>query len=1121
MTNLREILLSKVVYSKQFAAFFLLAIGMIITQSLFHIDGVVNGPQFGAEVNPDLVRELVDGNNGNMYLKMGYYGFFILDFIWAFFLLLIAWKFFYKQRSMNPERFPSWLFYLFTVLCIGAYLSDMLENSHYLINKAYYHPFYLSKIIAYSGVFLIFGYTFLRTVVKKTLGTLWRFLRSSVYSILILLVLGFFLPRASQVNSIVVELYLEPINLLLLLLLAPTFAIALTHYPSYFNIDEDKRDWFISKLKLFGLFGVVHYRFKEEFRSERTSQREGTYNILLRMLGVCFYSALFFMIGYASEVNFNWLMQTEHLAVILFAIGAVLLYQVSSRKDQWYDYTYDYLLEKLPNFADNDYTPDENRLAYLPSKRNEDEQEASYMEEPNDQKWQQKLKLIHQPVKRYFLILLIAIIAHIVLFGLLWSIPEEAANYRYNEALVILSLVCVFLQTLTFAYFRAVRSLLRFTCYSPHMPGSALAFVRKTDALELQRFDASEKQRLIEGDERQVHSFFAQHPCRMSGGLFNLFTYLGFGRLSSNTGYLWFNSLVGVGIFGLLVYLNINTQGAITRIQEYLPGAEVLVVDNSFKAIGINTVLIILLYLFNYYGLLVALTKNYIYYRYARSKKSIRFVNALAGTAAVLLVLNIITRSIGNDIFSLRPIEAIEAEQLSLEEYKASLVETDQTRFYIGAYGGGMKANAWTLTVLNQLQQEDNRFLGHTVGISGVSGGTMGLMNLSAIASSHFNAPNDWEYYIHEVATENILSMDINQMLGRDTFYYLFNPLKWEVSNRSEKAMERYAILTENGPAFYQRKGYREFWKSLYDREVALENNYPILIANTTNVAGNQGMAVSVKVEDPEARKILYRGADDILEIRDFRMNPQPSRPSLTLSYYDAASTSNRFPLLSPAALIETKGNFNDGGIFENSGLLSVYKLFEAIQHKEKVKELDSLKQKNVFINVVNDKNLYIRFVIDRLLQCEAKEVNSYSELSSLLSSVAATEMLPTYIKSELSRLDAKHDRIGFYTLYLPHNFSVAEVKALYGKTLYCQNSGDPIPQDEIDAQLLQISMANNKEIRRIIEKYDDRYWGDVPVIEPAVSRLMSERAYEYMIHMLEHPIVEGTIEEIMDEMNR
>jgi hypothetical protein len=63
--------------------------------------------------------------------------------------------------------------------------------------------------------------------------------------------------------------------------------------------------------------------------------------------------------------------------------------------------------------------------------------------------------------------------------------------------------------------------------------------------------------------------------------------------------------------------------------------------------------------------------------------------------------------------------------------------------------------------------------------------------------------------------------------------------------------------------------------------------------------------------------------------------------------------------------------------------------------------------------------------------------------------------------------------------------------------------------------------MANNKEIRRIIEKYDDRFWGDVPVIEPAVSRLMSERAYEYMIHMLEHPLVEGTIEEIMDEMNR
>ena len=72
-----------------------------------------------------------------------------------------------------------------------------------------------------------------------------------------------------------------------------------------------------------------------------------------------------------------------------------------------------------------------------------------------------------------------------------------------------------------------------------------------------------------------------------------------------------------------------------------------------------------------------------------------------------------------------------------------------------------------------------------------------------------------------------------------------------------------------------------------------------------------------------------------------------------------------------------------------------------------------------------------------------------------------------------------------------------------------------------MDAELLRIALANNAEIRKIIERYDDPYWGDVPVIEPAVSRLMSERAYEYMVHMLEHPVVKGTMEEIMDEISR
>ena len=243
--------------------------------------------------------------------------------------------------------------------------------------------------------------------------------------------------------------------------------------------------------------------------------------------------------------------------------------------------------------------------------------------------------------------------------------------------------------------------------------------------------------------------------------------------------------------------------------------------------------------------------------------------------------------------------------------------------------------------------------------------------------------------------------------------------------------MERYAGITNSLDAITSKIAYRAYWKEMYN---SMSGSFPILIANATNVKGNQAMAVSVKVLDPVADELLYQGADNILEIENTDKRKQ------TLTYYDAMSTSNRFPLISPAAKIETKGHFNDGGIYENSGLLSAYKLFEAVSHLEKKDSTFQSNQKNVFISIVNSKDAYIKKVIKEL-ECKPNKINENTEINAIISSIADTEMMPIYIKKKLVRLTTHPTKkIGFETIYLPHTFTVEDIKRLLGKELNCKS---------------------------------------------------------------------------------
>lgn len=166
----------------------------------------------------------------------------------------------------------------------------------------------------------------------------------------------------------------------------------------------------------------------------------------------------------------------------------------------------------------------------------------------------------------------------------------------------------------------------------------------------------------------------------------------------------------------------------------------------------------------------------------------------------LLLTLYGITKSVGNDLFTLQPVERDLDNELVFADFMENL-DSLKTRYYIGCYRGGMKSNAWTMTVLNELSNNDERFFEKTVGISGVSGGTMGMVNFFSIWDRYPNANQKMarQHLIDSVATENILSMDMTHALGRDLLTYLFYPADASGTDRSSKVMEHYASLTNDG----------------------------------------------------------------------------------------------------------------------------------------------------------------------------------------------------------------------------------------------------------------------------------------------------------------------------------
>lgn len=1019
---------------------------MYLTGGFFSAKKHLNHPQFSEISTKNWFKNL---DNVDSYNQLLYKLFFVLDYIWAPALLFAIYKF--VKRKINEKQKLKWLPYVLLIISTAALILDYIEN--YLYLTTYEYPLIAEyKTPLYGIVFITFLFIALWDVNRRTTTTVIDFLKSSWVSLLILFVFGLTLPKVPQFNSIIVDLYYSYFQFPLIFLgvFVPIAIVTLSHYPNYFLLRSGNKTkarnkhWKLSDR--FWFFGTVWYVNKS---SSSNAQKRYDYTIgfLRKIIGILFLAAVFQLLANTADTNFDVVIKFSKLTVP-FTLGMVyLLYYHSKKYAKWTIVNTPYLKETLDSMNSS----------------------KSVRQDPS-------LYSISKYPKYYLIWLLITIVL-LIAFSLKLRFSNDSA---YNMVNVIISLICIVCQGITYVYYRIYRSAFKYSFFNP-----------KHDLIYY-GFNLLQKNHLTKNDieKRKLHiqHFFNTHDFKQGDWMLQTFSKLklfifSLGAFSYNV--IFLKKIIYVG------FLNVAFLIVFNIYDEY--------------AINVNPVLIILSYFLLFYGVVVILIKHSIYYfnsteKYAIENKG-RYFKVIVASVLSLIILNFLARfnnSTKNNLYKLSQLTRIEDDEVSLTEYAKNLKTTNQ--FYVGCYGGGMKANAWSMTVLNKLD-ETYDFMSKATCISGASGGTMGLINYTSIFNNI--SKNERKQAIENIATENILSVDLIHFLGRDLFTHLFMPSVVDLRgrDRSTAAMKIYAKYGGYKHGIYKSRlfdtlAYRNYWTDVYNTN---NKQFPILIANSTNIKGKQAMAVSVKTTNKKVKDAIYYGADDILEINYLTKKR-------TLSYYNAASTSNRFPLLSPAATIEGKGQYTDGGIFDNSGLLSAFKIYKAL----KMVAPDKTK-KNIFVNIINSKDLFIKSYLEPIFNkntsCFYPDINEVSEIPAIINSVSSTEMVPDHIKSRIEFLTHydKQDSLTFVNIHLPHSFDLEDVKRIYKpkiRDLTCVND------------LLSVIKRNDSIIDNLNKEISTSQKFR-PVIEPELSRVIAKPAFDFMQIMLKHPFVASEIQQL------
>jgi hypothetical protein len=295
----------------------------------------------------------------------------------------------------------------------------------------------------------------------------------------------------------------------------------------------------------------------------------------------------------------------------------------------------------------------------------------------------------------------------------------------------------------------------------------------------------------------------------------------------------------------------------------------------------------------------------------------------------------------------------------------------DKERYYIATYGGGLKATYYNMCLNEKYLR---KVFPKTVAISGVSGGMMGQGYYYAVCKE--NEENRAEI-IQKIGMGNFLTTDISYLIIGDHIPFLH-------SDRSKISLDLYWKLITGNKKNISTTAFRNYWE-LEDRKnpTSMDLN-PALLVNCAQTKGPYGIASSIHFSNNEFRK-TFPGAIDILNL--------PGKT--TLDYFQALSTTERFPFFSSTASIEGVGHFLDGGYFENSGVLTLMNFRNMMNRRDTVS-----KSKDTLLIIGNGKSMFLSELLKSHWDSISKTIHLVNTTSAVLQGAFSQDKLPEYLNS-------------------------------------------------------------------------------------------------------------------------
>jgi len=434
-------------------------------------------------------------------------------------------------------------------------------------------------------------------------------------------------------------------------------------------------------------------------------------------------------------------------------------------------------------------------------------------------------------------------------------------------------------------------------------------------------------------------------------------------------------------------------------------------------------------------------------------------------------------------------------EQVFIDSLSA---KNDNTLFFIASHGGGLKANVWTLNVLNTLQERTKgKLLNQTIAMSGASGGSLGLALYTGLYREDGLDTQKIQKKIDNLAHENYTSLDLTLTFGMDGYrkFWPFNQ-RIGLKDRPYYAMVRYQNKIQNHKSkILDTISFRDFWKEAFN----LKGYFPSLIMNTSGTKGNRGILWSVKQKE-------------FSDIFPYAENLADLYGNKTLPYYQAVSTTNRFPVFSPAAKISGLGHYIDAGAIDNSGLLGCLDIHNYLLRDKKI-----LGDKQIaYIEIINNKSLYINYLVD-----EFKKENKLSyiykdefEVDNIIVDIKTglnLDKIPGYLSHYLSNWEqTQNGRLRYFKIFMPHKVSIDDVENYFDGEI--ANGSVTIKNG------LKIFLTTkNNEILSLTEKSEKSFYDEWKYYEPTLSRHLSTSSVRYIKTMLKHPLLEQQFNEIHD----